>query len=639
MGFFAGRLNNTPTLSLKRGSGGDINQHINPDNNTIFHSNMPHVIITETHSANLALATNEYYWATMPSRIVALHNNDSNLVILTEIEFTDGTRHMINGMSMGVGVKAYGTTNPQVSSGGGNKIQITASADLSLDVGYFNTGTSGSVVEKLRDGTGCQHMFGSYAMRRGFATAAMYMGSAALYKSAWDGSSNVVADRNTLTVKSSSIRHPGSRSLGFNAIYVRGRSCPRIVYGYNGPNHTTAGRVQGVSSSAAEMVKNYNSTDPSSMAWAVGFARAAPHGYAYWEGMSDPNNGPGGPIGIYSESLGVTPKKVTWYVTNLRYTGSGFTVGTDLFKGSDIKISPNDFTIRGVNLSTTSWKFINFVQPGYNPGSRADIRNIGNNVSSSSNSTGVNGIATFAVPVTNGSNAPLFKGGNVGGLTNSTVSIYSFMPSSSWYAQSTPPKIGNKYGDVWSESNIPLRLIAGSASATLSGNVVFSSGSSVHLTTMGLGIQSARDGAIVCTMEFLDDTWLSAGGIGCFNPNEILNRGATTGDSRFRISSNAVSKKLHQILSLPSGKYVPFLTIKGTAVNATGGGGAMFTPTAFWVSSLYGGNAQTGYYTITYYLKNDGNGNVSVWLNASVSNVVGLKACLPNVKITIQRLT
>ncbi|NCB96540.1 MAG: hypothetical protein EOM35_08860 [Negativicutes bacterium] len=640
MSFFAGRLNNKSILSLRRGEGGDTNIHINPDSQTIFHSDMPHVIIVETHSTGLRTdqGAGDYYWTEMPSRVTQLHNNDPNRVVLTEVEFSDGSRHMLSGMSMGVGAKAYGIVDPRVMSQGGLKTQITASADLSLDVGYFYSGTSGTIPQKLRDGTGCQHVFGAFSGRRGFANASMYTGGAALYKSAWTGTGYIYPAAETLTVPSDAIRHPGARNFGFNAIYVRGRSCNRVLYGMEGPNRANAGNMVGASNSANTVV-NHNPNNPDITAYTVGFGRADPTAYAYWEGMPDPNDAANGPIGIFSEHLGIYPSKITWYVTNMVYNGSGYSIDYNLFNGSDIKLSPNEFIIKGVNINTTSWKFINFVEKNFNPGSRPDFRDVGCNLSMGSPSTGITGIATFGLPTTESNNAPSIKGGNVGGLNTNVVSIYNFLPSSSWYVSSNPPKIGSNYGDVWSENLLPLRLLGGSGSTILSGQVVFQSTGYVHVGTVGLDMNSSRNGAVVCTMEFIDDTWLSAGGIGCFNPTEMLSKGAEYGDSRFRVGPNTIDKKLHQILSLPVGEYVPFFTIKGTVVNACRVISAAFTPTAFWVPALPGNVGQTGYYTLTYYMRNDGNNNISIWLESSMSNIIGMKACLPNIKLIVQRLT
>ncbi|MFP9166711.1 hypothetical protein ACLI1Y_15170, partial [Enterococcus faecalis] len=64
-----------------------------------------------------------------------------------------------------------------------------------------------------------------------------------------------------------------------------------------------------------------------------------------------------------------------------------------------------------------------------------------------------------------------------------------------------------------------------------------------------------------------------------------------------------------------------------------------YNPTPYWVSGLPGSVGQTGYYTLTYYMRNDGNNNISIWLDSSMSNIIGMKACLPNIKLIIQRLT
>lgn len=660
MGFFAGKYTDGKTvLSLNTLSGGDTNAHYSPTVNSIFHSDMPHVIVNEVLSVNLADGGNNYRYATMPSKIANYLNNDSNRVILTEVVFSNGQRMMMSGTSMGVGAKAYGFIGSQWPSGapgwstaaGGGKTNITVSGDSTLDVGYFFAGTSGTIPEKLRDGTGAQHIIGCFSGKtdRGMGppvgpiippdTRGIFIGGTSIYRSVNGGNvaPNPLYASNTLTIPSNSFRHPGARGFGFDSIYVRGYTPVRNVYGVNGSNFNESGVVHGGANSGNIIVTDAGSSD--SIEYSSAFVRANPRAYIYWDNQNDSNDAASGPIGLYEDSLGVVPASVNWYVTNLKYTGSGFSVENNYFTGSDIIISPSNFTIKGVNLMNTSWKFINSVGIGDSVGNRPDMRNIGCNVSTTNATPSSGASSVFGLSVANSNNSGGVQGGNVTGLKANLLSIYNFQSSSDWYVDSRTNTIGNQWGEVWGPNSVPLRLLNGSASANISGNIKFTTGSNIQLATMALGINSARNGAIVCTLDFTDDNWISAAGIGCYNPVEINNQGANTGDSRTRIGGNTVAKKLHQVLSLPPNEYVPFYSVKGNVVNASETRSGYYQPTPLWVNSLPGGNAQSGNYTITYYLRNDGNGNVSVWVNCSLNNITGMKVGLPSMRVTIQRLT
>lgn len=641
MSFFAGRLNGSTTLSLKNEGGGSINNHLTPDANTIFHSSMPHVIITETYTVPLADAGSGYAWSIMPDQIINYHNNDSNRVILTEVEFSNGSKHMISGMSLNIGAKAYGFTAGTLNNWtteGGNKTNMIASADITMDVGYFPTAITGTTLQKMRDGTGCQYVFGSTSGSGQQMTPGvfLYTGGAGLFKGSDTPNGPEPTPPATITVPSGVLRHPGLRGYVMDAIYVRGFTPNRILYGTGGPleNANTAGGM-----TVDPITAFYSQRPMANVAMGIGFVKSDPSTFTYWTDKPDANDYATGPIGVNYEYLGIDPVKVTWYVTNLVYNGNGFNVTGELFTGADIFLNNNNFYVKGVNLMNTPWKFINFVQANNSPGNRPDIRNIGCNVAKPTATSGINGIANYSVPLATSSNAPAFSSGNVSELIPCCVSIYNFQPSASWYVNSSTNSIGNQWGDVWSPTNLPLRLIAGSGSATLSGSINFVSGGSIQLATMPLGLATTRDGAIVCTMEFLDDSWISAGGIGCFNPQESLNLGGTTNDSRLRVGPNETVKKLHQILSLPINYYVPFYTVKANVVNATESRSAQANPVAYWVPNLPNNNAQSGSYTITYFLKNESNGNVSVWIHCGADNITGMKIGLPNMKITVQRLS
>lgn len=657
MSFFAGRIGTKTVLSLNSasGTGNTIASHNVPNNNSIFHSDMPHVLITSEYSSTLLLSNpGNYYYNTLPSQVANLLNNDPNRVILTEVEFSNGYRHLINGMSMGVGAKAGCLIAAQWSGSQGFSVadgwcrtNIVNSGDTALDYGFFHSGTSGATVnEKLRDGTGAQHIMGARSSRgdRGPfppiippQPGAIMTGCTALYKNtvSIDEVPVYIASK-PITIDSSWLRHPGLRGQAFNSFYIRGLSVPRVLYGYYGPTYGDDGVPKGGSYSASNVILQPPGGG-TQYSYGVGFMRGSPQTYMYWDSNTDNGSASSGNIGVYQDSYGVTPTKVTWYVTNLTYTGTSYTIDGNPFTGTSIKLSPREFIIKGVNVMNSNIKFINLVARNSNVGNRPDMYSIGSNISRSSASTPV---GTIGVACATSVNAPVVLGGSIGDQEASVLSIYNFQSSASWAVNTNTNTISNQWGTVWGPTNIPLRVIGGTATATLSGSLTFiKSTSAVQLTTLSLGMGAARDGAIVCTLDFLNDDWLSSGGIGCFNPLEFYRAGANAVDTRIRTGGTNSNKKLHQILNLPVNRFVPFYVVRGNCSNNTTVTTPPYQPYALWVNALNGYNAANSDYLLVYYFKNEGNGNVSIHVGCGMNNIVGMKVALPNLRVTVQRLT
>lgn len=618
-----------------------------PTAETIFHSSMPHVIVQSTFNAGLSDGGEGYYVCIMPSAITDALSNDPTRVILTEVTFADGTKHLLNGMSVGVGTKAGGLIGSSWPSGqqgfssalGNFRVNIAASADISFDCGYCYSDTSGSWSDKIRDGTGAMHMLagasGAGARGQGPPVGPIIPPRAdliptcglILYSGTYQSNVTPYQPTSTITLPNEGVLHPGVRRKGFNAFYVRRDSVPTNCYGWNGPNVAGANNINGSPFS-------YKLSAGDGNQYIAQFARANPNRQVYWDANTDPGSGGGyGRNDIVRGNIqGSTPVSVTWYCTNLYYNGNGYNVDNSLFTGNDIFISANNFTIKGVNLMTTGWKFINYVVNNASVANRPDMHAVGANVSTFDTNQ-ISGYTWLGAAMANANNQALVSGGNQPNLMPNLLSIYNFLPSASWYVNTATASIGNQWGDVWSPGNIPLRLLGSQAAASIGGNITFIGGSTnVNLATLGLAMNTSRGGPVVLTLDFDGPGWLGAGGIGGFNPMETFGNSNSV-DSRPRIGGGNQNQYLHQILTLPVNQAVPFYKINGIASVTNQSTSGYFQPLSFWA-----GPGSTGYYTITYFLVARSNGNVEVIVNNSMDGIASMKVALPPVRIAVQKL-
>lgn len=617
-----------------------------PTAETIFHSQMPHVIVNYATSKGLSDGGEGYYVCVMPGEITDALSNDPTRVILTEITFADGSRHMLNGMSVGVGTKAGGLIGSQWPSGGqgfstalGNyRVNICASADISFDCGYCFSGTSGGWSDKLRDGTGAMQII-TGASGKGDRGPSPPVGpiippradliptcGLVMYNSTYYTSTTPTNPTSTVTLPNEAVLHPGGRRRGYDSFYIRSDTVPMNCYGWNGPSVAGSNPINGSPTS--------NSISTGDGSTFIGqFVRANPNRQVYWNSDSDPGGSNYGRNDIVRGGItGSIPVSVTWYCTNLYYNYNGFNIDTSLFTGNEILISPSSFTIAGVNLSTTNWKFINYVVNNTNVANRPDMHAVGTNVSTYD--PGLSNAATWTgAAMSNSVNQAFIAGGNQPNLMPNLLSIYNFLPSASWYVNTATSAIGNQWGDVWSPGNIPLRLLGSQAAATIGGNITFIGGTTnVNLATLGLQMNTSRGGPVVLTLDFDGAGWLGAGGIGGFNPMETFGNSNAI-DSRPRIGGSNQNQYLHQILTLPLDQAVPFYRLNGIASVTNQSTSSYYSPLTFWT-----GPGGTGYYTITYYLVARSNGNVEVLVNNTMSGLSSMKVSLPPVRIAVQKL-
>lgn len=650
MGFFAGRIGGKKVLSLTSGNNKDINNHLNNGWDTIFHSDMPHVVILETHEVTLWDGGDWYRCSRMPDRVIQLLSAEYDRVVLTEVEFEDGTRRFLYGTSVGIGAKAYNmyrnvSSQPyQTSTVASSKANICASADLHMDVSFYFEETPGTINEKLRDGTGCMYVIGTNSEHGETAPYPIppkfdpiIRAGWVIHKGAFGGNiiGSVAQPKYPLTIGADAMRHPWMRTTGVNSICLRGETVNRNMYGHSGPRYGRSSNPVG-----GPYSHNIQTESSGEMSYKAGFFRGPPNSFMGWENTD--NNNSGGSWGnnaIYRDNNFRVPRKVRWYVTNMIYNGNGFNV-ENVFgaRNQEIKISPREFIVNGINLMNTGWKFINLNDINYNPGNRPDIRVIASNVArfSGNPTIGNNGYVQFNQPLVRSDNSPEFGQGNVSEMHVTTVGVYNFRSDAQWYVKSNPPEIGNQWGPVWSEGTRPLRLVAGQATADIGGNLRTSGNASHHLANIGLGVNQARGGACVVTLDWKNDEWMGAGGIGCYNPLEDLTQWSEV-DSRLRIYGNHFQKRVHQIMCLPINMCVPFHFIRGTVSQLGAGTLSNTNMKAMWAPAT-SGNATQGDYSITFWLIARSDGNVEVWVNVEMSGIMNMRVILPEVRISLQRL-
>lgn len=648
MSFFAGRLNGVPTFSLKNEGGGDINRHIAPDDATLFHSSMPHVLITEEYEAQLSPRDNGYWTAAMPGRISSILANDANLVVLTEVEYYVGNtlcRRMLYGGATAVGAANWQSQYTEIHIIGSRPVTVPhffggfgttfcASNDVISDHGYFSEGNAGDVSQKLLYGTG-RKLFWS-----GTSTWESSAGASNTY---FEGG-QPVSGSPAYNFDIGHLIPPSGAQRGYDSFYIRAGH-PRIEMLYR--NFVEGSANSGLTSPVLPAGTVGYQLHAFANSYNGGGGRAVDGGQAGALGTSEfsytrSNTRNDGEIRQINYGFGFA--KVRWYVTNLRYNGWGYDVTYQPFVGNNIMLSRNNFIVKDVNLMNTSWKFINLVTPG-NGWNRPDMHLTSPNIYRGNVQSGLeagdipwNGVETGGM----GAGTWYGAGSNWG---STTLALYKFQPSASWYVNTTVPSIGNQWGDVWSPGQIPLRLFGNRAAVAEIGGGAFqlSAGQVTALQTVNLGLNDSRNGAVIMTIVFNDITWFLASGRGIYNPMR-WNGGGSLPASQMRVTGygNSSYHIRHQILSLPPGAYVPFYISRCGSMASYG-------------TEQGSQNAHnTTFYSVIFYIKNNGDGNVEFSCELAGNPVVSIPGGnqndsakvvadynairLPNMRITVQRL-
>ena len=595
MGFFAGKYSDGKTvLSLNKVNGGDINAHKTPNANTIFHSDMPFVLVESTYESALSSAGNGFYVCQMPSVIANLKSNDPGRVILTAVEINGTHRAFLNGTQSQVGQFLAFFEDPPIGRAGAELGLTSAFASgNSLAHGTYTYNSSLGHEESIaRQGTGgtISQASGFNLYRPGGAYAGEAIGRAWTLAGFPAGASKVSINSGNVDFWHPNWQAPiGAGKRGHNWFYV----CNSNIRGYAGKKGTTPSNVSVLYNSSTYPDKVYVCRGSTSNL----ASQAAKKMYV-------------------QDSYNITPTKVIWYVLNLRYSNGGMSVASNPFTGSDIRISPSNFTIKGVSLPNTSYKFINQNAFG-NLSSRPDMEYIGNNVAY----TGVFGDTTARCEIVGSNKGSLWSPVSYGG-SKSQISIYKFSAGKQWYVNSNNNTIGNEHGVVWGPSSVPLRLLPNNVASTYIGDDINPSypgtgNKYVALSTVGLGLPNANS-TVILTTEVVAGNLNTAGG-----PIRTYGGTAWQVQGRRQQSYTGGDGVFHQILTLPPNHLVPFHTT------------ASYSYTQQWASRPDDLTfTRSGF---IYTIKNLGNGNaeLGVVIHANESAAV----FLPRLRVTVQRLT
>ncbi|QIN93530.1 receptor-binding tail protein [Salmonella phage vB_SenS-3] len=590
MGFFAGKFSDGKTvLSLTNNNGGDTNEHYSPGGNTIFHSDMPFVLVDGTYEAALGNAGNGYFVCAMPPDIINMKSNDPGRVILTAIEINGTHRGFLNGTQSQVGQYLTFAEEPSRAFAAVGLSSAFAIGDSLASGTYIYNSSIGHEESIARQGTGGTLIQGSdFGIVRpgGFVPAGEAIAGAYDLLGFPKGSSTVPLDGGNAKYWDPNWYNPiGSAGRGHNHFYV----CSSNIRSYIGKKR--------------EVPANTNVFyNPSNLVYAC-------RGSASNMASQSVNT-------VYVQDwYNITPTKVIWYVLNLRYSNGNISVSGTPFTGSDILISPSNFTIKGVSLPNTGYKFINQNAFG-NLGYRPDMEYVGNNAAY----TGVFGDTTARCEFIGSNNGSLWSPVNYGGAA-SQISIYKFNAGKQWYVDTNTNSIGNEHGAVWSPSTVPLRLFPNNVASTYVGDDITPSypGTGDYylpLSTVWLGLPNAHS-TIILTSEVIMGNINTAG-----QPIRTYAGSAWQVQGRRQQSYTAGDGVFHQILTLPPGHLVPY---HGTS---------SYSYWQVWASSSDMEFRRNGY---IYTVKNLGNGNVEFGVIIHAGSQAAV--FLPRLRVTVQRLT
>ena len=526
----------------------------------------------------------------MPSDIINIKSNDPGRVILTAVEINGTHRAFLNGTQTQVG--QFSAFFQDIGRAGSNIALTSAFASgSSLAHGTYSYNSSLGHEESIaRQGTGGT-MFQAASFQI-YRPGGVSVGEA--ITKTWEfagfpaGSSSVPIDANNTNYWHPNWQAPiGAGGRGHNWFYV----CNSNIRGFAG---------------SAPSDQPSNTTRLHYLSQYVWVCRGSTSNMANQSGRKV----------IVQDGFNVTPTKVIWYVLNLRYSNGSMSVTGNPFTGSDIIITPSNFTIKGISLPNTGYRFINQNAFG-NLGYRPDMEYVGNNVAY----TGVFGDNTARCEIVGSNNGSLWSPVNYGG-SKSQISIYRFSAGKQWYVNSNNNSIGNEHGVVWGPSSVPLRLLPNNVASTYIGDDITPSypgtgDKYVALSTIGLGLPNAN-ATVILTTEVIMGNLNTAGG-----PIRTYNNSAWQVQGRKQHSYTGGDGIFHQILTLPPNHLVPFHTT------------ASYSYTQQWASQP--DNLTFRRSGFIYTIKNLGNGNaeLGVVMHATESAAV----FLPRIRVTVQRLT
>lgn len=643
-----------------------------PDASTIFHSSMPHVLATEEYSAALTHGGDNYYTCAMPSQ-VSNYVSNSDIIIITKVTLRDASgvdRDVVLGggcASIGFSLQAgiyfqMGSTQSTSTSTGNIRTGITFSNDTTMDCGYFPSSTLATRYKVAR-GTGALYDFQAYSGLSNYTEWPVngiprpavpqpnyrYNGPRMQYSGTVVARSSDTGAVTTVPMEfpdvyvtfnlNGYLKPPIGRSGGNDSFYIR-LANPTTLIAVGDPTGTTTNEEQTAYRTYTPPANNPPGT------YAGMTAKSTKHTPRE---ASQSQQQPVQAVNLLDNAasygnFALTPVKVTWYITNLTFNPSAGTYSaTNPFTGTNIKLSPKDFIVKDVNLMNVTWSFITSIS-GTTP-VNADYMMMGTSIYRADGNQN-SPLSLTPIPLSTTAGATVAYGGASAGWTVSKLGLFQFSPNKEWYVDTATTSIGNKNGAVWSPNAIPLKLFADNTATTTLGGTVFRLGDVVtELTRLNLGLNTAREGAVISTTEFLDHTVLSAGGFGGvnsinYNPisptvpdAELLNEG-------LRVTGSVTNFRHHKFTNLPVNQCVPIYVWRTMGYNYD----TYLYDQPQWFYTDGSGAANTMLpMSFTLYLRNNGDGTASVLVyggrDGNTNRMGGFSFVLPRIRLSVQKLT
>lgn len=645
MSFFAGRIGTKTVLSLNKASGGDVNVHNTPNGNTIFHSDMPHLFVKTRYKVNLGSGGDGYYIGTLPTELITLLANRANVILpILVCRDSSGTEfyHQMVGMSRASSYLWHDLDLVGVSCLYGGSLSF----DLNLEWGYYKASSGVSVADRIGvAGTGGYTIFNVEAGEDYDPAYAFDIASGATITGVWAqypykrtpnrnwlprGSNpytgNIRDMEKNFLINPDYMYPLGPSSSTYDTVFVRAGGARNLTGIKNTYAGTTASSVRNIDYYANSIPDLY-ATVPMSKFVRAGIERHVRNGLI--SGFTE---------ATYS---GMTPVRMEYLVLNVTFSNTGGYTAQNLFTGGEIKISRSDFTIKGVNLRSTSYEMLSAVSTG-----TPSISNtyFCSNTQASSATSLPDGGAFRLYGTSSSGGGGSWAASNVetsiGSTTQWNIGLYKFPTNSSIEINSSGPKVAINGTDIWSPSVRPLQLFTSdkASNITIGDNewlYEIATGGTKMISSVSMGLPASGTTVVLMSIEWMGNDLCSPNGDPSMSYLWSLNSSI--------YSPAGVSKRLtkfdydkgdgvsHQILVLNPNVYVPIYTENSFSYSGA--------------SSSSGGKPKSRF---QYYIRKNGStGNLEFWgtSRATPLTVGGVSTGkppyiqFPKLRLNIQRLT
>ncbi|QPB12143.1 hypothetical protein [Providencia phage PSTCR5] len=555
-------------------------------NDTIFHSSMPHVFITDEWTIPLtnfdASAVGDTYggWnilgkykvGSLPAGAINAIKNSSTVTLIEVFYTVNGKEYskVINGHSI---TSSFDTGDAWDDWDGrmdfhDYDLHVTMRPGIGVHVGFF----VGNKSTDIRQATLDQDSFGINTMRIGGDSEA--------------NSFNVARDRlwrcgynnSFVTIDTSKFYRVGFYGGTYSGI---------LVPPFNNLIGAPRGALANASQKFEKDMQHYSDRDRYANWWLNHRKLGTISGTTKWHGNRNAS---------YMELWDyptVTFTKIIIRKLNLTYNvNSGYSLTNIVPLTGEIKLDRNDFKVGGVSIKTLAAKMLHQINPsttgsGYTY-MYANPSYDGNGLPNMRSAMPLLGVASDrSINTTSGSSMV-----SLAPNQHNFLGIQDMKNSGNGWVI-TPDSIGTQTRTIWGKGgSMALKLLPGATKRVTFGGseIALANPESKVIATVALGLATNRSSTIIMNLNTTDvRVWL---------PNEAYY--ARVGGGIMKLSSNTVPNVGgdHSILVLPINKYVQFMEVKsyksdsGWADFSDPVVNAWLTNIAFWFRNLGNGNVE-----------------------------------------------